>query len=550
MSLVAYGSSDEESNASDSEDVDTGVSENITISNRRDGEEEFNFPKEASEPAKEKGLVLPSPRKPIGVANSVGLKSGLSSFLPKPKNINAKKEELPLDERTSFSVEAMAGDDDDEIIDVEEEYEPIAKRAKKIAPSGGDVKPKSVGSLFSLLPAPWQAENTWKKRGELEKNTENKQSGNVDRKRKPPIKIAIPSAPKTDSDDEDNMPAIKKGVAPSEGGSGLKSLLPKPKHSITLKADNPNRPSAKLASRPLIPHTLTKKTTSTGKKPQKTTKKNPTDDVISDDEDEPVSFFTFSEKSGETMPGENVRPLDLKTESSRIKLNEPSSEAKSPPMLSSVDANILSTTTTSQSNKQHLSEVVPSSAMDEPATQAAFGTEENFNPGDLETRTYYYDQHLEQPQPYGSFSANNYENYTYDTSANQPYYSQGPEAYTYTYPTGAEVQTHDQPQDTDIDLEKLQKLKGRRNRKEEVNIVDVNADDQIGNSAEMVAKYGTEEVAHRPSRKKKDMPTAQQRRKHQITYLAFQAKEREFELRQQWSANRQTRRQTQSKYGF
>lgn len=46
----------------------------------------------------------------------------------------------------------------------------------------------------------------------------------------------------------------------------------------------------------------------------------------------------------------------------------------------------------------------------------------------------------------------------------------------------------------------LQKLKGRRNRKEEVNIVDVNADDQIGNSAEMVAKYGTEEVAHRPSR--------------------------------------------------
>lgn len=198
MSLVAYGSSGEESNASDSEDVDTGASENITISNRRNEEEEFNFAKEASEPAKEKGLVLPSPRKPIGVANSVGLKSGLSSFLPKPKNINTKKEELPLDERISFSVEAMAGDDDDddEIIDVEEEYEPIAKRAKKIAPSEGDVKPKSVGSLFSLLPAPWQAENTWKKRGELEKNTENKQSGNVDRKRKPPIKIAIPSAPK------------------------------------------------------------------------------------------------------------------------------------------------------------------------------------------------------------------------------------------------------------------------------------------------------------------------------------------------------------------
>ena len=48
----------------------------------------------------------------------------------------------------------------------------------------------------------------------------------------------------------------------------------------------------------------------------------------------------------------------------------------------------------------------------------------------------------------------------------------------------------------------LQKLKGRRNRHEEINIVDVNAADQIGNSAEMVAKYGTEETVHRPSRVK------------------------------------------------
>ena len=46
----------------------------------------------------------------------------------------------------------------------------------------------------------------------------------------------------------------------------------------------------------------------------------------------------------------------------------------------------------------------------------------------------------------------------------------------------------------------LSKLKGRRNRGEEINIVDINADDQIGNSAEMVAKYGTEEIAYAPSR--------------------------------------------------
>ena len=32
--------------------------------------------------------------------------------------------------------------------------------------------------------------------------------------------------------------------------------------------------------------------------------------------------------------------------------------------------------------------------------------------------------------------------------------------------------------------------------------------------------------------------------------MSFQAKERELELKNQWATNRQTRKQTQSKYGF
>lgn len=172
----------------------------------------------------------------------------------------------------------------------------------------------------------------------------------------------------------------------------------------------------------------------------------------------------------------------------------------------------------------------------------------------LEARTYYYgEQKLEQNQQYGSYPVNYHANYNYGSGApavGESYFNQGIESYTYTYPAGSAQRTQHEPQEEDIDLEKLQKLTGRRNRREEINIVDVNADEQVGNAAEMVVKYGTEEETHRPSRKKKDMPTAQQRRKHQISYLAFQAKEREFELRQQWAANRQTRRQTQSKYGF
>ncbi|XP_016993964.2 proline-rich protein PRCC [Drosophila takahashii] len=45
-------------------------------------------------------------------------------------------------------------------------------------------------------------------------------------------------------------------------------------------------------------------------------------------------------------------------------------------------------------------------------------------------------------------------------------------------------------------------------------------------------------------------PVAGTRRKHQITYLAHKAKANEAELQAMWSANRQTRRATQSKYGF
>ncbi|KAH8398295.1 hypothetical protein KR215_003158 [Drosophila sulfurigaster] len=45
-------------------------------------------------------------------------------------------------------------------------------------------------------------------------------------------------------------------------------------------------------------------------------------------------------------------------------------------------------------------------------------------------------------------------------------------------------------------------------------------------------------------------PVAGTKRKHQITYLAHKAKANEAELQAMWSANRQTRRATQSKYGF
>lgn len=181
MSLVAYGSSDEESD------------EDVQKENHQDDVKKPLFTKEGEDLAKGKGVVLSSPKQTSELSNSSDGKRALSSILPKPKNVsNIEKETksaqaIPDDKTPSVSLQTML--EDEEILEIEEEYEPIAKRAK-VTKSEVDNKPKSVGSLFSLLPAPWQAENTWQKK------KESKMSGAEDRRSKQPIKIAIPTVPK------------------------------------------------------------------------------------------------------------------------------------------------------------------------------------------------------------------------------------------------------------------------------------------------------------------------------------------------------------------
>ena len=48
----------------------------------------------------------------------------------------------------------------------------------------------------------------------------------------------------------------------------------------------------------------------------------------------------------------------------------------------------------------------------------------------------------------------------------------------------------------------------------------------------------------------KDGPKGVAKKKHQITYLAHQAKSNEAELQAIWAANRTTQRQSASKYGW
>ncbi|XP_020298316.1 uncharacterized protein LOC109862636 [Pseudomyrmex gracilis] len=90
----------------------------------------------------------------------------------------------------------------------------------------------------------------------------------------------------------------------------------------------------------------------------------------------------------------------------------------------------------------------------------------------------------------------------------------------------------------------------KRKEMDEANIIEINGEDIKPDEREWLVKALTEEPVHRPISMQSCGINSQSKKKHQITYLAHQAKAMELELKNQWSQNRMTRKQTQSKYGF
>lgn len=85
---------------------------------------------------------------------------------------------------------------------------------------------------------------------------------------------------------------------------------------------------------------------------------------------------------------------------------------------------------------------------------------------------------------------------------------------------------------------------------EEANIIEINGEDIKPDEREWLVKALTEEPVQRPVSMQSGGVSSQSKKKHQITYLAHQAKAMEMELKNQWAQSRMTRKQTQSKYGF
>lgn len=102
-----------------------------------------------------------------------------------------------------------------------------------------------------------------------------------------------------------------------------------------------------------------------------------------------------------------------------------------------------------------------------------------------------------------------------------------------------------------IDEATILRLAGKRGRAEAISFIDVNADDALLTRDEWMTKALTEEKPlHGFSKKREGLPTQKQKQKHQITYLAHQAKERELDLKNTWAQNKMTKMQSQAKYGF
>lgn len=409
---------------------------------------------------------------------------------------------------------------------------------------------KSVDTLLKGLPTPHATSaDVIVEDDELEDEVKPKPSQVTDlpkpppKRNKQPVKITVPAL---EQDSDEDEPAKKKPRPQNSGGkSGLTSLLPPPVHA-----------AKKEANRILLPYSL-------GKKPKPNAKPTFSDkppspsynqkkysmyhgltgyDSDSDEnEDEsnksekPVNFFSLD--SLEKSDQEQVTVSDFKSDMTDKKIVQQKQTDSGIPTVSFPLPPLKHLTTDKKvSNNEDISNVIQGPSLlpqidpDAPLT---------FKGGQQSKQTSISSAPVFSG--YGPVPEKSNSDSTEDLHEDQNIYYNMPYDESSSYIEATDVKALEQD-------EEFLKLQGKPKRgKEEINILDVNTAD-FTSTAE-VTKSLSEEQEHR-SHKKKDMPSSQQRKKHQIGFLAFQAKERELELKNQWATNRMTKKQTQAKYGF
>ncbi|KAG8449909.1 hypothetical protein GDO86_016545 [Hymenochirus boettgeri] len=354
------------------------------------------------------------------------------------------------------------------------------------------------------------------------------------KKRSEPVKISVPELHTAGSDSEEDEPTVKKSVMQgSREGLGLSSLLPQPKNA-----------SSSDSKRQFLPYIFTKKASdSVGgiKVPKSTSVAKPKLSLKSEVSLTPspsaikaaaknaalqvTKQITQEEddESDEDLQHGNYFSLSDTNETPAV-VNEnfsysvPSDDEIAPPGVET-----------------------PNDAANAPLDfKTTAGTINNQN-WSTPTGEVYNSQQFSQYPEYGNPSDATY----YQEYYNSAYYQEPDQSSTAEH---REIATPD----SFMDDEAFKRLQGKRNRgREEINFVDIKGDDQLSSNQQWLTKSLTEEKTMKSfSKRKGEQPTGQQRRKHQITYLIHQAKERELELKNTWSENKMSRRQTQAKYGF
>lgn len=388
-------------------------------------------------------------------------------------------------------------------------------------------------------------------------------------KKKQPVKITIPSLDKTDIDEEEN---VQKKPTPSLTKSGLFSLLPPPIHS-----------AKKEINRPLIPHTLSKKpqniaqTSSQAKphipiqKPSVATSSGDSLKAIStkrvalniamygsdseDDDGDNVSSSNFFSLDSVSNSGSSKSDSDKSLQIKEISSSEASFDS-----LSSSDVQIKAVNSIEQhahnetNDKETVkeSESIMTRGPEPGAVNNApldFGHANSKLWSSSPSPSTFSEGYLEAVGLAGPVTTlqSSLQGQGYNVAATSAQYNL---ADTVVFENSSFDAVGDDDLKQFMSDKEFQRLSGKRKRglEEAINFVDANVDDYVDPSE--VSKHLTEETEYVSHKNKDNMPTAQQRRKKQITYLAYQAKERELELKNAWAQNKMTKKQTQSKYGF
>lgn len=371
---------------------------------------------------------------------------------------------------------------------------PIPKTVQKEKNINSSLDSQNSGTInFNILPQPKQKEisNT---KIEEEDDYFPPQKVPLDfvekpeKKEKGPVKISVPSL--SDFKDLDIEKEAKSRIKPSQKGTGLFAVLPPPRSEMLLK------------SKPMVPHVISKKEIprTISKPPAKPVEpKKPKSqnslishyDSNSDDEDNNSKIDFFSLSTNDDIPMSSVPITDIVQETMK-NAKQFSKMENSPPISMNEESEEISDKT------------LVSNVMNLPKEEIIQKNKAQVGP--------------KLPVPEQEYNIDSTGNLVFDEKA----------------------------------IEYLCGKRGAKRKNKEFNdvdIIDINGEDIKPDEREWMVKALTEEPVTRPISQGAG-PSGQSKKKHQITYLAHQAKAMEVELKNQWAQNKLTRQQTQSKYGF